>query len=336
MSYGYCEREYESLSSGLKVKPASEMYFDRIRAKYESVKPIVSKKSTLEDDVRPIGERRYKEERIIKVDENTYVLSDGVLSSVRSYSPMPLELELQFAPIMVQRRADGDYIRLRSGSVQSTWFSRYAFLRAYTPKGMSFISAGGTRANEIHTHRDAKLHVLPRMYYEVNWSTGVVVRDGGEMLWFKQTSPDTYERVSELYALKTNKIDRDAKSPYRKQLRDYFNWMCVISPMLVSGMESKWRARDAAVVEFLEVGGKDIFANSYVPMRIPTPEMSALVKDILKDDEHVLRTALTTMILVECNASIKTFSDVDSMKKFKSQYNRLMNKMLDLFATEQV
>lgn len=334
MAYGQI-REYESLSSGLKVKPASDMYFDRIRAKYESVKPIVSKKSTLADDVRPIGARRNKIERIIKVDENTYVLSDGVLSSVRSYSPMPPEMELQFAPIMVQRKADGDYIRLRSGSVQSTWMGRYGFLQAYTPAGMSF-GVGSGRANAIYTHVDRKLHPLPRMYYEVDWSTGVVVKDGGEMLWFKQTSPDTYERTSELYALKTNNIDRDAKSPYRKHLRDYFNWVCVMSPMLLSGMESKWRARDAAVVDFLEVGGKDIFANSYVPMRIPTPELSALTKDILKDDEHVLRTALATMVLIECNASLKTFTDIDSIKRFRSQYNRLMNKMLDFFATEQV
>lgn len=336
MSYGYCEREYVSLSSGLKVKPASEMHFDRVKAKYESVKPIVSKKSTLADDVRPIGERRYKTERIIKVDENTYVLSDGVHSAVRSYSPMPLEMEVQFAPIMVQRREDGDYIRLRSGSVGSTWMSRYAFLRAYTPMGMSFSSAGGTRANEIYTHVDRKVHVLPRMDYQIDWNAGVVVKDGGEMLWFKQTSPDTYERVSELYTLKTNKIDRDAKSQYRKHLRDYFNWMCVISPMLVSGMESRWRARDVAAEEFIEFAGDKIFLNHYVPLRVSSPELSALIKDILKDDEHVLRTALTTLILTECNASIKTFSDVDSMKRFKSQYNRLMNKALDLFATEQV
>jgi hypothetical protein len=312
------------------------MHFDRVKAKYESVKPIVSKKSKLEDDVRPIGERRYKEERIIKVDENTYVLSDGVLSAIRSYSPMPLEMELQFAPIMVQRREDGDYIRIRSGSVGSSWMSRYAFLRAYTPMGMSFSSEGGTRANEIHTHVDRKVHVLPRMDYQIDWNTGAILKDGGEMLWFKQTSPDTYERVSELYTLKTNKIDRDAKSPYRKHLRDYFNWMCVISPMLVSGMENKWRARETAAAEFMEVAGDTIFVNQYAPMRLPTPELASLVKDILKDDEHVLRTALTTLILTECNASIKTFSDVDSMKRFRSQYNRLMNKLLDLFATEQV
>jgi hypothetical protein len=335
MAYGQT-REFESLSKGLKVKPASEMHFDRVKAKYESVKPIVSKKSTLEDDVRPIGERRYKEERIIKVDENTYVLSDGVLSAIRSYSPMPLELELQFAPIMVQRREDGDYIRLRTGSVGSTWMSRYAFLRAYTPMGMSFSSAGGTRANEIHTHVDRKVHLIPRMDYQIDWNTGVVVKDGGEMLWFKQTSPNTYERVSELYALKTNKVDRDAKSQYRKQLRDYFDWVCVISPMLISGMESKWRARDAAAAEFIEVAGDKIFSNHYIPLRVLSPELASLVKDILKDDEHVLRTALATLVLTECNVSIRTFSDIEHVTRFRSRYNRLMNKVLDLFTTEQV
>jgi hypothetical protein len=334
MSYGYI-REYVSLSSGLKVQPASQMHFDRVKAKYESVKPIVSVRSTLEDDVRPIGARRYKTERIIKVDENTYVLSDGVHSSIRSYHPMPLEVELQFAPIMVQRREDGDYIRLRTGSVDSTWFSRYAFLRAYTPMGMSFNSNSG-RANAIYTHEDRKLHLLPRMNYHIDWGTSTVLRDGGEMLWFKQTSPDTYERVSELYTLKTNKIDRDAKSQYRKQLRDYFDWMCVISPMLLSGMESRWRARDAAVAEFIAFAGDKIFANQYAPLRLTTPELSKLTIDILKDDEHVLRTALATLVLTECNVSLATFSDVEGVKRFRSQYNRLMNKLLDLFATEQV
>ena len=34
--------------------------FKAVEAKYNSTKPLVSKNHTLEQDIRPVGERRYK------------------------------------------------------------------------------------------------------------------------------------------------------------------------------------------------------------------------------------------------------------------------------------
>ena len=44
---------------------------------YENIKPLVSKLHTREDDIRPIGDRNRKWERIVKVSRNCYALSDG-------------------------------------------------------------------------------------------------------------------------------------------------------------------------------------------------------------------------------------------------------------------
>ncbi len=51
--------------------------FDKVVAYYESIKPLVSKHHTLADDLRPIGDRNRKWERIQKVNANCYILQDG-------------------------------------------------------------------------------------------------------------------------------------------------------------------------------------------------------------------------------------------------------------------
>ena len=51
--------------------------FKAVEAKYNSIKPVVSKNHTLDQDIRPIGERRYKWQRIKKLSDNCYAFLDG-------------------------------------------------------------------------------------------------------------------------------------------------------------------------------------------------------------------------------------------------------------------
>ena len=44
--------------------------FDDVVKHYESIKPLVSKLHTREDDIRPIGDRNRKHERIVKISRN--------------------------------------------------------------------------------------------------------------------------------------------------------------------------------------------------------------------------------------------------------------------------
>jgi len=51
--------------------------FKEVVNHYESIKPLVSQYHTREDDIRPIGDRARKYERIVKISNNCYALSDG-------------------------------------------------------------------------------------------------------------------------------------------------------------------------------------------------------------------------------------------------------------------
>lgn len=56
--------------------------FNEVVSWYERTRPMVSKHHTLAHDVRPIGDRKRKWERIKKIDENTYALLDGTFTRV--------------------------------------------------------------------------------------------------------------------------------------------------------------------------------------------------------------------------------------------------------------
>ena len=51
--------------------------FHEVAKHYNSIKPLVSQYHTREDDIRPIGDRNRKYERIVKISNNCYALSDG-------------------------------------------------------------------------------------------------------------------------------------------------------------------------------------------------------------------------------------------------------------------
>ena len=53
--------------------------FEQVEACYNNTKPIISKNQTLQHDIRPIGDRGRKWERIAKVSDTCYMLLNGEL-----------------------------------------------------------------------------------------------------------------------------------------------------------------------------------------------------------------------------------------------------------------
>ena len=51
--------------------------FEQVESRYNSIKPMISKNHTKEQDIRPLGERRKKHERIKKLRDSCYALMDG-------------------------------------------------------------------------------------------------------------------------------------------------------------------------------------------------------------------------------------------------------------------
>ena len=90
--------------------------FDQVVTEYNTTHPIRGARKAW--DLRPMGKRERWWERIIKIDDNTYALSDGNSAySTRSREATEENLAgirreaMLVAPIMWFRKADGDYVR---------------------------------------------------------------------------------------------------------------------------------------------------------------------------------------------------------------------------------
>ena len=138
--------------------------FDEVVAHYNNTTPLRGK-DNVGKDIRPIGDRKRKHERIAKISENCYALSDGYHFGdehfyyfnygAANYKPSLAYME-QYAPIVWRKKRDGtEEVTLRNGYGFGAHNSRYQFLYRHTPKGMWFRNRNGKHFIEVGTTRSA-------------------------------------------------------------------------------------------------------------------------------------------------------------------------------------
>ena len=167
--------------------------FDEVVNHYENVKPMggISNKGK---DVRPMGDRKRKYERIVKISDNCYAFSDGFhfgdalfnygwgFAASAEFVPTLKHME-KYAPIVWRKKRDGtEQVTIRNGYGESAHNSRYAFINRHTPRGLGFditngkqyitrtlgrtlgryLSCGGTDTR----YYLAKTRTTPRVIYE--------------------------------------------------------------------------------------------------------------------------------------------------------------------------
>jgi len=295
----------------------TEYFFDTVKRTYEVTKPVISVHCTKEDDVRPIGQRRYKWERIAKVDDNTYALVDGYWSG---YGVHRKNVVAAMAPITVQRREDGDYIRVRNGTVGSAWTSRYKFLMKHLPRGMQFIGKFKEGSHTIYLSQTNETYPLPKSTFKYDYGTCVIEQDGNEALWFKQTDINVFERAGHELVVTTSRLDKDLKKQLKPNIKEFFDWMCIMAPML----QTDWQAKQTYLDE-LQCNTWRVIADRLDPK---------LVRDIVTNPEHENRVALAAVLSIEF--SIDLVKDEADLAALRTRYNNFMNKALGLYKTELI
>lgn len=316
--------------------------FDEVAAHYKSIKPVISIHHDRSDDIRPIGQRRYKQERIIKVDDNTYALSDGYhddkMNPQAKYTP---EFLLGMYPILWTRKDDGDYVRIRNGSGNYAHMSRYTFISTYTPRGMSFGIKDGKQYIHIQPTSSTKMqhesYLLPKSKYQWDWGNKTTMcEDDHKYLTFKVLPDYKYERVGHLNEVKTKRIDKQVKAQYKNQLKGFFNWFTIMYGMLP---KISWGECGSISEEINKHEGRNVILDTYSPFRGTTS--AEFVRALLMDDEHPMRSAFATLLKREVgNMGYGTFTDTIGsdmeLKLIRRRYTQLMNKVLDVYAVEQV
>jgi hypothetical protein len=315
--------------------------FDEVAAHYASVKPIVSKDHTLQDDIRPVGPRRYKWEAIVKVNDNTYALSDGYYSNLhgRGY---PDEFVNAMYPITWTREDGCDYVRIRNGLGNGAFNSRYIFIENYLPVGMSFALWQGKQY--IHVHEGVQRYLLPKTTSLIGaWvhdasigkSTYNAGQDAGEFLKFKVLGDRKYERVSDLIPVKLGHVDRQAKKEVIKDLDAFFEWMLIMAPMVGVGeaLHTRWRDANREILAFT-------FPNDD-PSRFSYCDglnklSKDMVLDILRDEQHPMRVNTMYALLYDLRELCEGIQSKNEYKRVRTKYMRQMHQFLDLYKTEHV
>jgi hypothetical protein len=252
--------------------------FDDVVSEYNKTVPIRGARKA--EDLRPLGQRRKWWERIIKVNENTYVLDDGGWAWQRG--ALYPESVLKFSPIVWERRADGDYITPHNNLNGSGSYSRYNFLMRYTPRGLDFTYNRDGK-HYVRT-KDYEKHFIPKS--KVNFSKSVPEIVEYNCVTFKHEGGDKFTRANPKHLLKTRRWDKPLVKEYEPKIKAMWDWAQIVLPVL----HLDWETR-SIYSQQLHDGYNYYNWKRCIDLK--------LVRDILDNEEHESRVALAVMACYE-------------------------------------
>ncbi len=218
--------------------------FEQVEACYNNTKPIISKNQTLQHDIRPIGDRGRKYERIAKVSNNCYMLLNGELGDNTTYyykyednhqlhTIQDVSATLTFAPVVWTRHDGYDTIRIRNGSGHYAHNSRYSFIARCLPNSMSAIIGDG---KQYIVHDNVK-YLLPKsMWFPNNHynAQNGLKKDDEHYLVFRRDHGDTkFKLIGNKFTWHAKRygVDVATKNKYKSQINELWDYMCTVAPM---------------------------------------------------------------------------------------------------------
>jgi hypothetical protein len=266
--------------------------FDEVVAYYNGTKPIRGARA--DEDLRPLAERRYWWNRIHKASDNKYVLCDGhwAFSGGIGNGGGHDNMREQTAPIMWERREDGDYMTVRSHMNDGISVSRYTFLDRWLPKCMRFDWYTTTGKHFIqHTHaRGYSEYYVPKFKGKMDWSNKTFEMIEDNKLVFKHTA-DGFERVGDLVPMQTRRIDKEVDAKYKPKMKEMWEWMFAVLPVLGDTLGDSRNT----YAELLTDGKTSYwYWDRYIDKNV--------IRDILDNPDHDKRMALAVMTAYQADA----------------------------------
>ena len=317
------------------------MSFDKVAATYDTIKPLRGKLAP--HNVRPLGDRARKWERIKKINNNCYVLTDGYHAGDDVFKSWgynhktgkPTEAEMiNLAPIVWRRHRDGTTtIKVRNGTGQGAHNGRYSFLDRHLPNGMRFvirngkhfISLGyGTTYKEYYLAKSNTLAAwaLPDDAQKTQWTKDFTSRDDGVALTFR-VDDDKITFVDGGKGLPVPpkvRVDKKAKAKMKDAIAEFREWAFTMYPLLPTN-DYEYNNRIRQEIRS-ELGG---YGWGVLGSFDGHPEVT---RKIINDPDHGLRLHLMYGIMGQTDYHLRhTFdSDADHVKAVKAQFNRKINK----------
>ena len=336
--------------------------FEAVETRYNSTKPIGGIHLTPEDDVRPIGNRRRKWERIVKISKNCYALvTYSHVNNVNIWGGGRDDLDTlkdveRTAPIVWRKHKDGSETVTIHNSQTSCSTGWYEFLRRFTPAGIFFYNRGVHKI-EANTPSGRQDYILP---FNKFTSKRITKRTGYETyikrnklgctpkfekgLTFQRGEADgrvAWTLVSESYNPEDGSrgvtyVDKDAKAKLKPQIEQFRDWAMAIAPMLTlpKGYEDRTALHSTLMADIAETAALcDLDTNRlqhglWGNWWFNTD--TAIWKHAVAHEDSPARMAMVYGFLLY-NRSCRPWGvDEDTSEDIKRRFNTYMNRSLGL------
>ena len=295
--------------------------FDEVAKHYAETRPIVSCVHPKKDDIRPLGKRWRKWERISCVSDREYILYDMLPCTTEWGTPY-----LARPPITWKRKGTREQVTVRGAVRNGGDTSRYNFLRAWLPIGLKF--GNWTRLGSHYIDTGANRYYLPRPENANDDYSLTFERDQHWeiALHRKVRCMDIWNLVSREYKKPRVQVNKKKKAAAKEHIASFYEWLCVTGPMLPVGnwdYNSKLRNE---VRDYVTNLATDNLLKSKVLKPVPYNGAGRIIPpklalEIMKNYNHPLRIHLA------CNFLTDQY-DYQDVKKFRSSFNRWVNKTL--------
>lgn len=320
--------------------------FAEVVAHYDCITPLRGAQNKGKD-IRPIGDRSRKYERIVKISPNCYALSDGYhmgdeyfgyWGHGRDFTPTLADME-KYAPIVWRKKRDGtEEVTLRNGWGLGAHNGRYNFLYRYSPvhmwfrvrNGKHFIETGGTDyylaktttiPKRLHETTDNQFYKNNRFY---KW---VTTRDDNSAVKFIRTEGGWQHVEGTGRSLpKVPTVNKDLKAKFKDDIKKFFEWGMTMSPLLPLG------DREYTVTQMADLYAHYEQRPHWQGLQ-PEPRVA---RSIVRDEQHDARLALWVSFANECTDGwswnteylTQTVKTKEDLAKVRSRYNTFINKQL--------
>ena len=319
--------------------------FAEVEAAYNNTTPMRGKDNAGKD-IRPIGDRKRKYERIVKISPNCYALSDGWHFGCEGYwthgvgMEQTLELMERYAPIVWRKKRDGtELVTLRNGLGEGQHTSRYQFLWRHTPRGLTFRNRNGKHfiTTGGRGYFLAKGRTYPRPVYEKikeqananRWikaaADRAMVRDDNSALTFTNVQGN-WHWVSggrDIPKPPKKRVNKALKAKLKPHIDAFRDWAFTILPMLPTREYSYMHTIRNEAQEWLKENTRNL---SY-SWSLANTFSAEVAREIVADEAHPLRLHLAVSL---ADAMRKLPTDAETDSELKTQYNNWANRALGL------
>lgn len=295
--------------------------FKDIALRYEHTKPIRG------TDIIPIGDRRYKYERIIKRSDTHYdmVLDETLFHYMNKFAK-------QNTLVSWEMKNDIEVVTIYNNG----YTTAYTFLENLLPHDLRFFVWESTGRQYISMNW--KEPENNRNYWTIQNQGDkdfYLPKDMNKPLQFARKHAK-WQHVGTEYVFKyaMTQVNKDAKATIKPYADKFYNWVITMRGMLPC---DEWNYNNKMRKEFMNYMEENNVSNHYSQYgrnSRATNEQTELYKDIMRDETHPMRLHLAVDWLSDSpligHGGWQTIETQEQASKVRASWNRWVNKTLGL------